>query len=304
MQDVLFHINNGWPQKKKKISAQPYWHCKEELYSTKEGIICRGQRIVVPVKYRKEILKLLHVSHKGIVSSKIKAREYFYWPNLNRDVEEYVSKCKISQKYQKENQKEILINPVIPVRPWQKVACDFFCLKGKEHLLMIDYLSKYVELKSLNSTTAQSVSLVMKSIYATHGIPEELVSDGGPPYNSNLMNFFREWGIKHHVTLPHFSRADGQIERAVQTVKNSLTKAAKERKDLYVVLLDYRIQPAKDMPSPAELLMGRKLRTFLPSHPGQLKPTFDVERAREALMKRQIIQNKYATVLPVLHQNA
>ncbi|GFY16372.1 uncharacterized protein K02A2.6 [Trichonephila clavipes] len=31
MQDVLFHINNGWPQKKKtKIAAQPYWHCKEE----------------------------------------------------------------------------------------------------------------------------------------------------------------------------------------------------------------------------------------------------------------------------------
>ncbi|GFY47410.1 integrase catalytic domain-containing protein [Trichonephila inaurata madagascariensis] len=102
--------------------------------------------------------------------------------------------------------------------------------------------------------------------------------------------------------------ANGQIERAVQTVKNSLTKAAEEGKDLYVVLLDYRIQPAKDMPSPAELLMGRKLRTFLPSHPGQLKPTFDVERAREALRKRQIIQNKYAnkhaTVMPVLHQNA
>ncbi|GFU17374.1 integrase catalytic domain-containing protein [Nephila pilipes] len=62
------------------------------------------------------------------------------------------------------------------------------------------------------------------------------------------------------------------------------------------------------MPSPAELLMGRKLRTFLPSHPDQLKPTFDVKRAREALRKRQIIQNKYAnkhaTVLPVLHQNA
>ncbi|GFS34489.1 retrovirus-related Pol polyprotein from transposon 17.6 [Trichonephila inaurata madagascariensis] len=279
MQDVLFHINNG------------------------------GQRLVVPVKYRKEILKLLHVSHKSIVSSKIKAKKYFYWPNLNRDVEEYVSKCKICQKYQRENQKEILINPEIPGRPWQKVACDFFCLKGKEHLLMIDYLSKYVELKPLNSTTAQSVITVMKSIYATHGIPEELVSDGGPPYNSNLMmNFFREWGIKHHVTPPHFPRANGQIERAVQTVKNSLTKGVEEGKDLFVVLLDYRIQPAKDMPSPAELLMGRKLRTFLPSHSGQLKSTFDVVRAREALRKRQIIQNKYAnkhaTVLPVLHQNA
>ncbi|GFQ83690.1 retrovirus-related Pol polyprotein from transposon 17.6 [Trichonephila clavata] len=94
---------------------------------------------------------------------------------------------------------------------------------------MIDYLSKYVELKPLNSTTAQSVITVMKSIYATHGIPEDLVSDGGPPFNSNLMtNFFREWGIKHHVTPPHFPRANGQIERAVQPVKNSLTKTAEE----------------------------------------------------------------------------
>ncbi|GFQ70402.1 retrovirus-related Pol polyprotein from transposon 17.6 [Trichonephila clavata] len=98
---------------------------------------------------------------------------------------------------------------------------------------MIDYLSKYVELKPLNSTNAQSVITVMKSIYATHGIPEDLVSDGGPPFNSNLMSkFFREWGIKHHVTPPHFPRANGQIERAVQRVKNSLTKAAEEGKDL------------------------------------------------------------------------
>ncbi|GFU06838.1 integrase catalytic domain-containing protein [Nephila pilipes] len=155
---------------------------------------------------------------------------------------------------------------------------------------MIDYLPKYVQLKPLNSTTSQSVITVMKSIYATHGIPEDLVSDGGPPFNSNLMmNFIREWDIKHHVTPLHFPRANGKIERAVQAVRNSLTKAAKEGEDLYVVLLDYRIQPAKDMPSPAELLMGRKLRTFLPSHPGQLKPTFDVKRAKEALRKRQII---------------
>ncbi|GFY60703.1 hypothetical protein TNIN_288361 [Trichonephila inaurata madagascariensis] len=77
-EDYLEALRYSEAPEKTKIAAQPYWHCKEELYSTKEGIICRGQRLVVPVKYRKEILKLLHVSHKGIVSSKIKAREYFY----------------------------------------------------------------------------------------------------------------------------------------------------------------------------------------------------------------------------------
>ncbi|GFY39566.1 hypothetical protein TNIN_109841 [Trichonephila inaurata madagascariensis] len=60
--------------------------------------------------------------------------------------------------------------------------------KSKQRLMMIDYLSKYVELKPLNSTTAQSV---MQSIYATQVIPEDLVSNGGSPFNSNsMMNFF------------------------------------------------------------------------------------------------------------------
>ncbi|GFS92979.1 integrase catalytic domain-containing protein [Trichonephila clavipes] len=100
----------------------------------------------------------------------------------------------------------------------------------------------------------------------------------------------------------------GRIVTVQTDHKPILGTTAEEGKDLYVALLDYRIQPAKDMPSPAELSMGRKVRTFLPSHPGQLKPTFDVERAREALRKKQIIQNKYAnkhaTVLPVLPKDA
>ncbi|GFQ84278.1 integrase catalytic domain-containing protein [Trichonephila clavata] len=142
-------------------------------------------------------------------------------------------------------------------------------------MLMIDYLSKYVELKPLNSTTAQSVITVTKSIYATHGIPEDLVSDGVPPFNSNLMmSFFREWGIKHPVTPPHFPRTNGQIERE---------SSANSKK-----LSCLRLQKRENI--------------------CQLKPTFNVERAREALRKRQIIQNKFAnkhaTVLPVLHQNA
>ncbi|GFR17395.1 retrovirus-related Pol polyprotein from transposon 17.6 [Trichonephila clavata] len=174
----------------------------------------------------------------------------FPWRQLN--VEEYVSKCKICQKYQRENQKDILIYPEIPGIPWQKVPYDFFCLKGKQHLLMIDYLSKYVELKPLSSTTAQSVIIVMKFIYATQGIPEDLK--------------------REEICM------------------------------LYCLTTGYNQQRTFN-----ELLMG-KLRTFLPLHPGQLKPTFDVERAREALRKRQIIQNKYAnkhaTVLPVLFQNA
>ncbi|GFU04786.1 hypothetical protein TNCV_1305331 [Trichonephila clavipes] len=87
--------------------------------------------------------------------------------------------------------------------------------------------------------------------------------------------------IGKKIWKPFNTEANGQIEKAVQTVKNSLTKAVEEGKDLYVVLLDYRIQPARTCHHQLNL-PGRKLRIFLPSHPCQLKPTFDAERAREA----------------------
>ncbi|GFQ93481.1 retrovirus-related Pol polyprotein from transposon 17.6 [Trichonephila clavata] len=120
------------------------------------------------------------------------------------------SNAKSARNIEEKTRKKFLSIQKFQVDLDKKVTCYFFCLKGKEHLLMIYYLSKYVELKPLNSTTAQYVITVMKYIYATRGIPEDLVSDGGPSFNSNLMtNFFREWGIKHHVTPPHFPRANG-----------------------------------------------------------------------------------------------
>ncbi|GFW68614.1 retrovirus-related Pol polyprotein from transposon 17.6 [Trichonephila clavipes] len=110
------------------------------------------------------------------------------------------------------------INNGWPLKKKTKIAAQPYCQRTSVNDRL--FVQVCCELKPLISTTAQSVITVMKSIYATHGIPEKLVNDGGPPYNSNLMmNFFREWGIKHHVTPPRFPRANGQIERAVQTVK-------------------------------------------------------------------------------------
>lgn len=296
LQEVSYYMKNGWPEKKNtKAAAQPYWHCKEELYFSKEGVICRGQRLVVPSAARDEILEKLHVSHRGIVACKSKARVYFYWPNINKDVETFVNKCKICQQLQRNNQKEVLLDQNLPSRPWQKVACDFYYLRGQQYILIIDYFSKFVELKHMKSNTAQTVINVLKPIFARHGIPEEFVSDGGPPFNSEkVQNFFKDWNITHFITSPYNPRSNGQVERSVQTLKRSLTKAAEDGKDLNLVLLDYRTQPSSDLPSPAELLMGRRLRSILPSHPACLKPKFPIARVTETLKKRQEIQNKHA----------
>lgn len=55
---------------------------------------------------------------------------------------------------------------------------------------MIDYLCKYVELQSLKSVTVQAVIIVIKSICVTHGIPGDLINDGGSLFNPDLIRTF------------------------------------------------------------------------------------------------------------------
>ena len=295
LQAVIFYINNGWPDSEKKLKnnlAKEYWHCRDELY-IKDNIVCRGKRLVVPTKSIDYILTLIHASHRGIVSNKIKAREHFYWPNMDRDIEKIVNNCNVCQKYKKSNQFEPLLDRDLPSRPWQKVAADFFDLNGKRYLLIIDYFTKYIEIQQMNTTNANAVITAFKSCYARFSIPDELITDQGPPFNSTeLKNFHSEWNIHHNPSTPYYPRSNGQVERCIQTIKKSLLKCIEKGGDPYLVLLDYRTTATYNMQSPAELLMGRKLKSNLPIHPTLLKPNYKIKMVQDELKRRQIEQKK------------
>ena len=143
----------------------------------------------------------------------------------------------------------------------------------------------------MNGTNAKAVINSMKAIYACQGILEELVSDQD---SKEMQEFHAEWNIFHNTSLPYNSRSNGQVERSVQTLKHSLIKAEEDGYDLYDVLLDYRITPTSGLPSPAELLMGRKLRSTIPANSSKLEPKFDICQATKELERRQRNQKEYA----------
>ncbi|KAI5085944.1 hypothetical protein C0J45_23539, partial [Silurus meridionalis] len=191
---------------------------------------------------------------------------------------------------EKINFKETLMPTDFPTRPWSMVGADLFQKDNKHYLVIVDYFSRFFEVSKLSSTTAEAVIEHFKSIFARHGIPEVVRSDNGPQFASECFRAFaRGWGFDHVTSSPHFPQSNGEAERAVRTIKNLLKKSA----DPYLALMAYRAAPLANGYSPAELLMGRKLRTRVPVISSQLIPeTADLERLKQIELTYRLKQKQ------------
>ncbi|XP_012936958.1 uncharacterized protein K02A2.6 [Aplysia californica] len=101
--------------------------------------------------------------------------------------------------------------------------------------------------------------------------------------------FAKGWGFKHTSSSPHFPQSKGGSERAVEEANKSLSQD-----DLFLALLIYRSTPVSPTgASPAELALGRRLWTTLPTLPSNLnQQVYDRAKiaARDAESKRKYKQ--------------
>ncbi|GBM17591.1 Uncharacterized protein K02A2.6 [Araneus ventricosus] len=215
---------------------------------------------------RREILNRLHEGHFGIVKTINMARTCVFWPGISKDIKGMIEKCPVCAKFQIGNAPEPEMPHEFPTSPWVKVAIDFY-FNGKNYVEVVDYYSKFIEVQLISSLQATVVIPAIKSIFARHGIPLELISDGGPPFNSRDFDCFaKSWKFKHVKVSAKYPKSNGQVEKIIQIVKQIFRKTLADSKDPYLALLLYRATPVLgSIYSPADLLMNRKLSTVLPS---------------------------------------
>ncbi len=282
--DVMEFCHEGWPEKHKLSGIlKPYWEVRGQL-AVQRGLLMKGSRIVIPSAMRRDMLDKIHQGHQGVSKCRERAKQSIWWPGLSTQLQELVSRCTICAKT-RTNRAEPMMPSKLPERPWQKLGMDLFELKGKPYLLVVDYFSRYVEIVKLTSTTSSAIIDHLKSLFARHGIPETVRADNGPQFKAaSFARFADEYGFTRTTSSPHYQQSNGEAERLVQTVKNLLVKA----EDPYLALLAYRATPLSNGCSPAELLMGRKLRTTLPTVPSELEPKwpdFDLLRKKDNELK-------------------
>lgn len=295
LQEVIKYINQGWPVHKNSIKgeAKKFWDIKEELHQADE-LIVRGNQLVVPLEQRKKMLLKLHSAHQGITSCQAKAKDALYWPGMLKEIEDMVSKCILCQKYAKSNTKQPLLSHKIPSLPWNKVGMDLAFINGKNFLVMVDYMSKFIVAKQLSSTTSQSVKLAIEETIAYFGIPQEIVTDNGPPFNAQeFRNFLEKYDITQTTSSPYYPRSNGMAERAVQTAKGLIKKAIQSNSSIFSAILEYNSTPKYGLPAPCEMLMGRKLRTNLLCTKTLLIPKYDVTTLQENIRNKQRRQSQH-----------
>ena len=289
LQVVKQYVSDGWPDNKSQIKpeAHPYYNVRDEL-TVEDGLLFRGTRIVIPKKARSRIREKLHNAHTGLQSTLRRARDYVYWPNMNSDLKDYISKCDLCNTYQSGQQKEPMICHEIPEYPWQKVGVDILTLDSKDYLCTVDYFSDYFELAPLShSKSAKTIIKHLKHHFSTHGIPVTVQSDNGPPFNSEeFCTFAEEYGFELVTSSPEYAQSNGKVESAVKLAKTILRKAT----DVDLALLSWRNTPTEGMnSSPAQRLYSRRTRTQLPTQRSLLKPEIqtDVKSKKERKQKKQ-----------------
>ena len=140
-----------------------------------------------------------------------------------------------------------------------------FLLEADSISLTVDYYSLYPEIALLSNESGRKVIVQLKSLFARHGIPSTLMSDGGLQFSSaEFRQFTNEWGIEHKMSSPYYPQSNGLVENCVKVVKRILGKAGDRGEDPYLAMLAYRSSPLDCGKSPSELLFGKKIRSRLP----------------------------------------
>eukprot|EP00112_Aurelia_sp_Birch-Aquarium-sp1_P025235 Seg83.4 transcript_id=Seg83.4/GoldUCD/mRNA.D3Y31 product="putative protein K02A2.6" protein_id=Seg83.4/GoldUCD/D3Y31 len=94
----------------------------------------------------------------------------------------------------------------MPKGPWQTLHLDFYGpLPTNEYLFVtIDSYSRYPKVEVVKSTSSNTVIPKLDSTFARHGLPYKIVTDNGPPFQSNeFSRYMQMLDIKHEPSTPY-----------------------------------------------------------------------------------------------------
>ena len=233
---------------------------------------------MVPTKLRSQLLTEAHAGcFSGHFSEKKvydKIRRSYWWYGLRRDVRKFCRSCLSCVTRQGPGHSYRPPMMPIPVKgPFHRVAVDVLQLpltsSGNRYVVVfMDYLTKWVEAFPTPDQQATTIAtLLIEHIICRHGVPEELLSDRGTNFLSDLiLELCSLLGMKKINTSGYHPQTDGLVEKFNSTLQSMIAKSTDPNgmewdKRLPLLLFAYRsIVQESTKESPFFLVYGRDRR--------------------------------------------
>ena len=253
-----------------RILYKLWWPARE-----RPNVSTRKQ-VVIPSRMKEDIMKQAHdellACHQGLERTYEKIRDSCWWPNMYKDVQNWVRTCPTCQLHIEKKGENIPLKTIMVSKPFQLLSIDIvgplpITKRGNRYMLvMIEHMISVPEAVPLSHITMGKVVLAfMETIVCRYGLPEKMLSDLGKQFVSTLMvEVCLRLGIEQVFTSPYHPQTNGMVERFNGTLKRMLAKMISQKQDdwddyLPYVLAAYRMTPIPELGvSPYELMHGWK----------------------------------------------
>ena len=296
-----------WPI---EVSSEfkPYIRRKNELTQT-AGVLLWGHRVVAPKASWETVLRELHVSHPGMRRMKSLARSVVWWPGIDGQIERVVQSCSPCQQSRPKPPQAELYPWPWPSRPWARIHCDFAePVRGKYVFCVVDAHSKWVEAEVLPSTASSPAIASLRRMFSRWGLPDTLVSDNATTFTSDeFQRFLTGNGITHRTIELRHSQGNGMAERVVKEIKLVLQIDSNDGWELALSRWLFRQRTTLQSTTtvtPAELMLGRKLKTRLDRmYPDLQRSVSDAQSMQKANHDRTSRPRQFSVSDHVLARN-
>ena len=198
--------------------------------------------VVLPPEQRLDIISICHsewaAGHFGIFKTHRRILDKFWWPGMHDDIKNFIRNCDVCLKVTSQKQKFAAMGRrQFPSKPLEKISIDFLVdlpttRAGHCHILVVnDCFSKYIQLYPIKDRLAKTAATCLVDYIMRFGIPDQLLSDQDPAYESHLFQeLMRGLGVKKLRTTSYNPRSNGLTEQANATVKSYLTSVLTQNK--------------------------------------------------------------------------
>ena len=133
----------------------------------------------MPEKLRHRMVEIAHEGQQGQVRTKQLLRAHVWFPGMDSQCEKFVSTCIACQSNTPQTHREPLKMTDLPEGPWDKVSVDFCGPLASGDLALVLYC------QYARSTSEKATIPIVRRVFDTYGVPKEIKSDNGPPFNSH-----------------------------------------------------------------------------------------------------------------------